>query len=319
MSRSRHITSEIVADSIGPEGNRITSFVVQIPRIVLAEFNTHRMLSRNSASSRAIPFKTKIESMFEGANASLFMPLAWQKDHKGMQGSEYFAGIDVETLDNKWIELGEILREYAEWFSAFGVTKQICNRVLELHSHQTIIVTASEWQNFFALRAHNAAEIHIQKLAYKMLESYNSSTPKILKEGEWHIPFGDQLDENRLIEYLQKESVASDEGIQELKIKIATARCARVSYLNYEGTDDYEKDVKLHDQLIGPPFHASPFEHCARTMTYSEYLGHHLSQGKNDPFDGDVKHYFGVCGNFKGFIQYRKMFKEENATDNRVI
>jgi hypothetical protein len=53
-------STKILADSISPDGVRLTTLEVVMPRIVLAEFNTHRMLSRNSASSRAIPIEKMI-------------------------------------------------------------------------------------------------------------------------------------------------------------------------------------------------------------------------------------------------------------------
>ena len=127
----------------------------------------------------------------------------------------------------------------------------------------TIICSATEWQNFFALRAHEAAEIHMQKIAYMMLDAYNANTPKDLDWEEWHIPFGDKFDNERINELLRTDcDPILPEHIRQTKIKIATARCARVSYINFEGKDDYVKDVELHDGIIKAP-HASPFEHCA--------------------------------------------------------
>ena len=269
--RDTHITAEIIADSINEQGDRITSFVVTCPRIVLAEFNTHRMLSRNSASSRAIPFETMVEKVLDNP----FIPIKWQEDHKGMQGNKYLTGRMVDLADGRWLAARDAAVQQAQYLNRnIGVTKQFCNRLLEPFLYHTIIVTASDWENFFALRAHEAAEIHIQNLAYKMLESYNNSTPKLLKAGEWHIPFGDKLDHERVLEagkkfappYSDPENQDPNEmmaiAYDEALIRIATARCARVSYLNYEGGDDYEKDIKLHDRLSSMG-HWSPFEHLS--------------------------------------------------------
>ena len=313
--RNKHIKAEIIADSLTERGERLTSFVVTVPRIVLAEFNTHRMLSRNSASSRAIPFDTMVEKVM----AEPFLPIKWQKDHKGMQGTEYFESeMEIEYRDKEWLKARDAAVKSAKTLNkAQEVTKQFCNRLLEPFLYHTIIVTASEWQNFFALRAHEAAEIHIQDLAFKMLEEYNKSTPKLLKEGEWHIPFGDTFDEDRLGEIVTRTAYELggknifDRALK--KIKIATARCARVSYLNYEGGDDYEKDIKLHDRLSSMG-HWSPFEHCARAMSKAETeMNRIVIQGKNDTDN------LGWSGNLKGFIQYRKLFDQENKKDNRVI
>lgn len=312
--RNKHITAEIIADSISPQGNRLTSFIVTVPRIVLAEFNTHRMLSRNSASSRAIPFETMLEKVM----SEPFIPIKWQKDHAGMQGTEYLSGRDVELADGAWLRARDHAVSEAKMLNRnIGVTKQFCNRLLEPFLYHTIIVTASEWSNFMALRAHGAAEIHIQDLAFKMLEEYNKGIPKKLKAGEWHIPFGDMIDEHKIA----LECGDKDDGTpweiwkEQRKVEIATARCARVSYQNYEGGDDYSKDIKLHDRLSGMG-HWSPFEHCAQAMTIRE---HELSAVTKLNNYGGIEVDYGASGNFRGFVQYRKTFGGENKKDSRVI
>ena len=320
----KNITAEIIADSINEQGDRITSFIVTCPRIVLAEFNTHRMLSRNSASSRAIPFKTMVERVENNP----FIPIGFQKDHKGMQGVEYFEGKEEERMIEKWIDASKSACRHARVLNnqGDGVTKQLCNRLLEPFLYHTIIVTATEWENFFALRAHEAAEIHIQHLAFKMLDVYNDSTPKKLAPGKWHIPFGDKIDGEKLGELaldlnLLSEGGNDDEALSMLPVKIATARCARVSYLNYEGSDDYFKDVTLHNRLSSMG-HWSPFEHCAKAMTNEEYSnsirGHAYvaTDSWGDKYVEAKQKYLGWSGNLKGFIQYRKLFAEENKKDN---
>ena len=299
------ISAEIIADSLNEHGQRLTTFVVEFPRIVLAEFNTHRMLSRNSASSRAIPF----ERMLERCQNDPFVPIRWMKDHPGMQGNEYFTNeVDIEACIIRWNAAKERAIRVAVGLAEQGVTKQICNRLLEPFMWHKVIVTGTEWENFFALRAHPAAEIHIQELAHKMLDAYNASVPKQFKAGEWHIPFGDKIDVMRLVGLPFELTKISSTGLNltekatEAKLKIATARCARVSYNNFDGKDDYEADIKLHDRLAASG-HWSPFEHCARAMDKDEFFHYDL----------------GWCGNFKGFIQYRKLFNEENRTDSRVV
>lgn len=301
------IKAEIITDSKNMLGQRLTTYVLTFPRIILAELNTHRVLSRNSASSRAIPF----EKMLKMVKDNPFIPIKWMKDHKGMQGIEYFNEQESIERKNQWLDARWRSMESAEKLAEMGVTKQICNRILEPYMWHTAIVTATEWENFFALRAHEAAEIHLQDLAYKMLEEYNKSIPKELKEGEWHIPFGDKFDEEKL-KACHKYGTPEEGGTRNLDhftsgrdtlaIKIATARCARVSYNNFEGNDDYAADIKLHDRLASSG-HWSPFEHCARVMKKSENGGESFG---------------AMSGNFRGFIQYRKTFQQENKLDNRV-
>lgn len=295
----KKISAEIIADSINEYGNRLTTFVLVFPRIVLAEFNTHRMLSRNSASSRAIPF----EKMLNMVETDPFIPIRWMKDHKGMQGNEYFEeGNDTEVMRKAWLGARDQAIFHAKYLSENGLTKQVVNRLLEPFMWHTVICTASEYENFFALRAHPAAEIHIQELAHQMLLVYNESKPKKLKAGEWHIPFGDKID-------LQPAFWDGRFTAIEAKIRIATARCARISYNNFEGKDDYEADIKLHDSLAKSG-HWSPFEHCARIMYEDEYY--------NCGGIGMPPEKAGWNGNFRGFQQYRKMFDGENKKDDRV-
>ncbi len=299
------ISASIIADSINASGNRLTTFVLRFPRIVLAELNTHRALSKNSASSRAIPF----EKMLEMVKSDPFVPIKFQKDHKGMQGFEYYEGEEHDICVRDWLLARDAAVAAALNFK-LPITKQLRNRLLEPFMWHTVILSATELENFFALRAHGDAEIHICKLAYLMLEEYNKSQPKLLQPGEWHIPFGDTIDEDRLHKAIGFEDSDLEESagdlfsiatmqklLEEAKMKIAVARCARISYFNFEGKDDYKADISLCDRLFGSvPRHLSPAEHVAQAMDSSEMIG-----------------------NFKGFKQFRKFFQDENLKDARVI
>lgn len=370
---STKISATIIADSKNEFGQRLITYVLVFPRIILAELNTHRMFSRNSASSRAIPFK----KMLEKVQNDPFIPIAWQKDHKGMQGSEYLtAPIDLAYANDLWLEGRDAAVKTAKNLNkGVSLTKQLCNRLLEPFMWHTVIITATEWENFFALRSpkymfndgdkeedkeytfrskkdaikhfgenevveypdgnvllkdltdlqwlklnEGQAEIHMMALAEVMWDAMNESTPKELKAGEWHIPFGDQMDEDRLykVAYDLHGDHASFKYDESWKIKVATARCARVSYMNFDGSDDYEKDIALYDRLAASG-HMSPFEHVAKAMTREEYdtyysgiLTDYTSTMEGySPQDPNAQ---GWCGNFRGFIQMRKMIPNENRT-----
>lgn len=351
------IKAEIIADSKNELGNRITTMIVTFPRYILAELNTHRMFSKNSASSRAIPFKRLLNSVGENP----FIPIAWQKDHTGMQGTEYFE--DKETTTS--LTAGHLLaRDYAieraVSQSKIGLTKQIVNRYLEPFMWHTVLITATEWENFFHLRCpkydmygitegatgykfrskkdavkalggipkqtggvgeeqeivewlklnKGQADIHMMALAEAMWDAYNESAPKQLKSGEWHIPFGDNINRNKILETLSKnELFISSNYVDNALIKIATARCARVSYTvvgDENKAPDYEADIKLHDRL-STSGHWSCFEHCAKAMDDWEYK----SLDTGDVVDKKLQ---GWSGNFHGWKQYRKTFVNENIT-----
>ena len=346
------INAQIVADSVNPQGNRIITFLLTYPRFIHGELMTHRMFSRNSASSRAIPFEKMVKMVEEDP----FIPIAWQKDHKGMQGTEYLNEEEVDKAKMQWIRASKNAINSARMLNSnyFGVkknlvTKQLCNRLLEPFMWHTVLVTATEWNNFFELRcpryvngydeefrsrkdylngtsepemypkteeqwwklSQSSAEIHIQALAEAMWDAMNESIPNQLESGQWHIPFGDKIDYAlHKWNFLPNITELWGKDMSEYGIKIATARCARLSYMTFDGEIDYEKDIKLHDQLIGPPFHASPFEHCARAMSEEEY---------DRFFKGEIPNSFvnnpnglGWCNNFRGFISYRYLIENEN-------
>jgi thymidylate synthase ThyX len=349
---------EIIADSLCPKGNRLTTYKVTYPRIIHAEMLRHRMLSRNVASSRAIPFNKMVKMVEENP----FIPIAWQKDHKGMQGGEYFTNVDdIKEREMYWLTARSSAINMAQKLNNHNTTKQLCNRLLEPFIWTTELITGTEWDNFFDLRCpkyvieginnnhpfnskkdllktayrlpalkakvddytdldwlkinKSQAEIHIQKVAEMMWDAYNKSTPNKLKVGEWHTPYGDNIEVSYLLDSAyntitkhKKEYSPSTHELQSkvssIAIKIATARCARISYetLGDDPKIDYEADIKLHDRLVESK-HWSPFEHCAKVMTDYEYdikFSHHVNGVAED----------GRCRNFKGFIQYRHLIEK---------
>lgn len=264
------IKATILADSLNPIGNRLTTFVITYPRFILAEVNTHRSQSRNSASSRAIPVSKVLRDILSCPAEPVF----WGANQSGMQARAELSPSKrwlarAVWLASCWTQVG-----FSWLLAKLGVHKQIANRLTEPYAYMTTIISGTEWGNFFNLRAHPDAQPEFQALAYAMLEAYVASTPKQLQAGEWHVPFGDKL-------------MGTDMPI-ELKLKVATARCARVSYLTFDGKHEQGKDCQLHDDLLASS-HCSPFEHSARAEA------------------GPVR-----SGNLVGFTQYRKLLPNEN-------
>lgn len=145
------IKAEIVAHSINEQGDELISVLATFPRIILAEVNTHRMLSKNTSSSRAIPFKKMVESVKNDP----FIPIAWQRGHSGMQGSEYFTSeFDIELLRQNWLKGRDYAVITAKAGTLLGSTKQLNNRLLEPFMWTTMLITGSKegWDNFFHLR-----------------------------------------------------------------------------------------------------------------------------------------------------------------------
>lgn len=183
------IKAQIVGDSISGTGSRITTMLVTFPRIILAELNTHRVFSRNSASSRAIPF----EKMIKAVKENPFIPIAWQKNHKGMQGTEYITDpeiIELERID--WLVDRDYAIGKARKRAERGITKQIVNRPLEPFMWHTCIITATEWENFFALRCPRYKVTRIKKMNPDDIEDrFYRSRKDLLKENAFEYPMTD--------------------------------------------------------------------------------------------------------------------------------
>jgi len=343
----RKIKAEIIAGSLNEHGQKITTWVLTYPRFIHAEMMTHRVFSRNAASSRAIPALKMIADI----EADPFIPVAWQKEHKGMQGTEYIEDTELIAMEELlWRDDAKQAVKSAKMRHARGVTKQLINRQLETFQWYTAIFTTTETENFFNLRCpqyefggdeyksrkdllsvypegntyggdpldyepapqnlleflqinEGQGEIHISLLAEAMWDSMNEYNYKQLKAGEWHIPFGDNISKKRIVDdILGNKLDMSKTQIIDIMIKIATARCARVSYNNFEGKDDYEADIKLYD-ILKSSGHYSPFEHCAQAMSDSERDGHFRVTQDNE---GILHYSYGWSGNFRGFVQLRQ-------------
>jgi hypothetical protein len=416
------IKAKVIADSINSYSkNRLTTLEVEFPRFILAELNTHRQLTKNSASLRAIPVSKMIKMVKENP----FIPIAWQKHHSGMQGTEYLSKTDkynlisfidilndtlksfvskdskeykkleeeinekleiintylqdykdyTFTLDEWWLVARDKAVEMASLLYVFRVTKQLCNRLLEPFMWHTVLITATEFSNFWQLRCSQysfgentnnpkiwrskkdaikefsdwsnrndlfwlsinkgQAEIHIMALAEAIYDAINESTPKELQHGEYHLPFGDNIDRELLYslfeddDYLTKYSQFGWEyfDIDETIIKIAIARCARLSYktLGDDKEHTYKEDIALYDKL-SQSGHWSPFEHIARCMSKDEYYSYYKGEDlvyynkyeRNklvgvtiDSFRPLNNKSFGWCNNFRGFIQQRYILESK--------
>lgn len=263
-------SAKVLADSISPRGKRLTTLEVTFPRYVLAEFNTHRMFSRNSASSRAIPVQKQLDRIVNDP----FIGDHWGSNQPGMQAGAELQGQTRAQAIEIWREAAQAAVQAAQRLSELGVHKQRTNRLLEPFMWHTVIVTATEWSNFYALRAHKDAQPEIRDAACAMRDAMNASTPVELDYGEWHTPLI-QPDENFPLDD---------------KLKISVGRCARVSYLTHDGVRDSAKDIELYERLVEGG-HMSPLEHVARPQNESEpQLGNLLGwhQHRADvPFESD--------------------------------
>lgn len=232
------------------DGVEIVSFHLTFPRIILAEFNTHRAFSRNSASSRAIPLSKTIAAVRENP----FVPQQWPKNQAGMSAKFSIRGERHADADLNWRYAIEDALKWAEGMADIGVHKQIANRLLEPFMWHTVIMTTTMpgLNNFFELRDHPDAQWEIQILARKMKEALETNRPK---ERPVHIPFSK-------FEHHHTGIWTGDRSLVEQEMIRSVARCARVSYHREMEEKTYEEDRALVKKLISSG-HYSPLEHMS--------------------------------------------------------
>lgn len=277
-------SARVVADSITEEGHRLITFEATCWRPVLAEQNTHCVLSRNSASSRAIPVTKQLDRFFNDFAA----PIVWPKEQKGMQGGSDLDGQPLAAAQTLWSNLAEFVHEEISRYvkrhpdADERLHKSMLNRWLEVGLWQTQIISATQWDGYFWQRCHKDAEPHIRAMAQAMKNAADASAPRLLKPGEWHLPFwarhggheSDWEDAAALVasspdRFDLSDDEAFDGHVDQVARQCSVARCARVSYLTQSGERDLQEDIDLYGRLTSnrvgseDPPHASPLEHVA--------------------------------------------------------
>lgn len=255
----------------------LSTLLCRYPRFIHAEVMTHRVFSRNAASSRAIPVSKLIEDVLNDPAK----PLHWGKNQSGMQAHEELAKADKQKAKLAWNKAWVSAVEHAEIMATSGAHKQLVNRILEPFAHITVLISATEWDGFLELRDHADAEPHMQMLA-KAIRQELDHTDNIqdLSPGEWHLPFTTEAD-----------------GDLEARRILSIARCASTSYKTTDGFDmTQDRAERLYSKLFSTPFHSSPFEHQAQADEW------------DDGCIGDFVHSH-EHGNFVGFRQLRKQLE----------
>lgn len=305
------IRATIILDSISSvTGSRMVTYEIECHRFIWAEMLTHKMLSRNAASSRAIP----VAKMFDQCKAE---PIYWGKNQSGMQAGDEISGMLIGGAKEHWRVAKTHAIHFAQSLLNIGLHKQHANRLTEPFQMMKAVVSATEWDNFFWLRNHEAAQPEIHELARCMYEARKQSVPQTLNAGEWHLPFlyternDDGLlmyGERRLLELKFYSEYEFIPYTVEDALKVSAARCAAVSFRN----SDYglEKSREVWERLVGDERkHSSACEHQAfvlpkNTSPFNPETWHeavsHVSK------DGML-----WSGNLKGWGQLRKMIDGE--------
>lgn len=298
-----HYSATVLADSVSPEGVRLTTFKLVYPRFVHSEMMTHRDKSRNAASSRAIP----TEKLIEQVRTDPFVPATFNQRVAGMGVGEEFDADKAKFASKRWRWAAEDAARNAEALMKLGLDKSRANRLLEPFLWYTAIFSGTEWDNMLALRDHPAAQQEIQAIARCMRKGFAESTPQQLDYGMWHLPMT-TADELAYICDLRQNGPGDNLAFELENLKmISASRCARVSFDRYDD-EPYEATIKRAEMLMGNG-HFSPFEHVARPIDPDNDLGKYGYMSELYPGDDHF------AGNFRGWIQMRKEIPNESRFD----
>lgn len=324
---------KVLADSVAPGGERLTTVQATFPRFILAELNTHRLLSRNSASSRAIPTAKLLEQVRDNP----VLPVYWGKNQSGMQAQEQLDYCGIHDAKGAITYGAAAMAGVVDQLDRIGLHKQNANRYIEPWMWHTAIISATEWENFFAQRdtwpdpsqPPGPAQPEFAVLARQIREAMEASTPKKLKAGEWHLPLVETEDRTSKM-YISASELdvfssvtigGKTLSVNEILCSVSAARCARVSYLTHEGKRDILADMHLHDRLVSMK-HWSPLEHVAQAMEVpSESALAEIDEMLGEWHINSWMHGLMIrglaaerwSGNFRGWVQYRKLFQGEHA------
>ena len=266
---------KIIADSLHPNGKiRLTTFELRYWRGIHAEVMTHRVFSRNAGSSRAKPVKKVLEQVWNDPAG----PIHWGVNQPGMQAKKELGGWKKKAAQSLWKFSGRLMCIMAWCMMKIGLHKQVANRILEPWQYIDVVLSSTEWDNFWELRCHEDAQPEFQSLARQMRSIYQQSVPTQLGYTEWHLPY------IRPQDWIEaQEWVTPYRGTLDVLKMVSTARVARVSYTPFDGNGSFGREIDRHDKLVGSrPIHASPTEHIARPLCET------------------------TKGNFSSFMQYRE-------------
>ena len=309
------ISATIIAHSMSAvDCSEIITFELEYHRYIHGEFMTHRLFSRNAASSRAIP----VVKMIELVKNSPAVPIHWGKNQAGMQAKEEVENWkDFGQGEYQWLGASVHAVERATTLTEAGYHKQITNRLLEPFQMIKVVVTATEWDNFFWLRFHQAAQPEISELARCMLAAKKRSVPEVLNVGEWHTPYVSHLRTEDGIQYVVEDSDGQGFYVSlDKALHVSASCCAQVSYRKTDNS--LEKGEKVWQMLTTDDrLHGSPMEHQATPMSM-DFFCFDCQKDAEECWEKGVTHLDKDgkfwSNNFKGWIQHRALIPDNNCT-----
>jgi hypothetical protein len=291
------IVARLITDSISQNGKRFSTFELEYPRFIHSEFMTHRMISKNASSSRAVPIGRAIQNILDNPA----FPVHWGAAQAGMQASNELIGVPLDVAKELWRNGIEQSISLVKEFDDIGCHKQIAARWLEPGQIIKVVASGTDWDNLMWLRNDDAAQPEFHELAKCVQECFEKSTPELLYPGEYHIPYVTTVrtqDGTRHYIDSNSDSLSLDDAL-----KISASCTAQISYRRLDDTKD--KALEIFEKLFsGTKPHMSPTEHQGTPIllstvpwnpsTWQEGITHVRKDGT-------------LCsGNLTGWIQYRQ-------------
>lgn len=275
-------TVEIVADTQRYPGNRVTTFLTKIPVHTRTHILTHRVLSRNGESSRAVPLEKGDFSytpyLFPVENNKMIPGHYYDRDSKEHEECLHFwntardAALELCGLRDPKMFQNETLKSLRK------PHKEIANRVLDPYKMVYFLITTDDLDNFFKLRCDQAAQESVQFVAKRMKHLLDVSSPT---SAYLHLPFISNTEAN-----------SDDYTLDELAM-ISAGRCAAISFGNTK--KEVERSLRLAERLTKDG-HWSPFEHQVIVTS--------------DPFKVFGPKYQNLNGNLlPGALQHRRILQ----------
>lgn len=289
------IKATIIQDSISQHtGVRLTTMELEYPRFIHSEFMTHRMLSKNAASSRAIP----VRAMHENIIADTATPVHWGANQSGMQAKQEVDPFTKEAAKALWFAARDSAISFAKVMHDMNVHKQIVNRITEPFTTMKVVCSGTEWNNLLHLRYHPDAQPEFFELAKLIAHNLQEHKPLEIKEGMWHVPYiNREIINDTMVYSINGTPVSLDDAIT-----VSASCCAQVSYRKND--ESMEKAKKIFDWLItASPMHASPVEHQG-TPIPRMIEGSEVNKGITHKRFKDKTLW---SGNFRSWIQYRQL------------
>ncbi|MDC0644080.1 FAD-dependent thymidylate synthase [Crocinitomicaceae bacterium] len=304
MIKVEHIQASICANT----GQRIDTLICEYPRAIHAQLLTHRVFSKNSSSTRAIPLHKAIEQI--EANPAEYI---WTSKQAGMQGAVITDEKLLGEINSEFNSaMGKMIDRANYLVNDLGVHKQNAGRLLEPFQNIKIVLTSTEWENWDWLRDDPAAQGEIAELARAISKARAEAEPMVLNEGEWHVPFVErERKESGGLRYFTSETTEVDDYVTVLTVEeaklVSMSVCAQTSYRNADYS--LEKAIDMRGKLLdSKKVHASPSEHQSYAIDYKgvdSFVPTTWPDGiTHVDHDGAL-----WSANFKGFVQHRQLLK----------